>query len=129
VSPLEIQNPSLYHDRTTQDWHRRTLPKRHTAIDIDLFGYCDFCYDPLYVIESTTNPTKPVGVIFRMSRRLQVPAFRVLHNTEHVVWAQQVQPRSIVRHNPQDFAALLHQIRRVHYEDLPDHHHRITELM
>ena len=84
--PLEIQNRVLYQDRTVQDWHRRVMPRNADAIDLDLFGTCHraWCRDPLYFIEATTNPHKPVSILSRLSRKADGFGILVVHDTETI---------------------------------------------
>ena len=84
--PLEIQNEALYHDRTVQDWHRRVMPRNADAIDLDLFGTCHraWCRDPLYFIEASTNPSKPVSILNRLSRKADGFGILVVHDTDGI---------------------------------------------
>lgn len=84
--PLQILNETLYHDRTVQDWHRRTMARDADAIDIDLMGVChDFkCRDPLYIIEATTNPNKPATILRRLAEKSEAVGIVAVHNTETI---------------------------------------------
>lgn len=84
--PLHIMNQELYADRTVQDWHRRTLPRDHDAIDVDLVGVCHraWCRDPLYWIESTTRWDKPATILRRMAEKTDAYGIVVVHDTETI---------------------------------------------
>ena len=84
--PLTIMNEALYHDRTVQDWHRRVMPRDADAIDLDLFGTCrlPYCRDPLYFIEATTNPQKPVSILRRLAQKADGFGIVVVHDTETI---------------------------------------------
>ena len=84
--PLEVLNEALYHDRTVQDWHRRVMPRNADAIDLDLFGTCNraWCRDPLYFIEATTNPNKPVTILRRLAEKADGFGIVVEHDTETI---------------------------------------------
>ena len=57
-------------------WHRRVLPDRAKAIDIDLNGYCVICLRPMYLIEATSGTTtKPSSVIQAMADAAGCRAF------------------------------------------------------
>jgi len=86
--PLEIRNWALYHDRTVQDWHRESFPPDYWAIDLDLLGVCKFCKDPLYAIESTTNPNKPLSILSALATKLGIPGLMILHSNGAIVYAQ-----------------------------------------
>lgn len=90
--PQTILNPSLYADRTVQDWHRHSFPATAWAIDLDLLGACNRCREPLYLIESTTNPNKPVTILRNLARRSELPAFIIWHDTEVVTGGTQIYP-------------------------------------
>jgi len=77
--PLEIQNPEKYLDRTVQDWHRTTFGPFDKAMDIDLLGFCNSCSDPLYLLEASENPSKPLTVCRKVAKGLKIPLFLVLH--------------------------------------------------
>ena len=84
--PLQIMNETLYHDRTVQDWHRRVMPADADAIDLDLFGTCHkwTCRDPLYFIEATTNPNKPVTILRRLAEKADGFGIVAMHDTETI---------------------------------------------
>lgn len=90
--PRDIQNHDLYQDRTVQDWHRESFPADHWAIDLDLMGACRRCRQPLYLIESTTNPNKPSSILLRLAQRADIPAFVIYHDTEHITSAKRIYP-------------------------------------
>lgn len=90
MSPSTVLNPALYADRTVQDWHRNTFNKAAWAIDIDLLGACLICRTPLYLLESTTNPEKPVAIIGALSRLSGVPAFTILHHGGQILRADAI---------------------------------------
>jgi hypothetical protein len=84
--PLHIMNQELYADRTVQDWHRRTLPRDHDAIDVDLVGVChrSYCRDPLYWIESTTRWDKTATILRRFAEKTDAYGIVVVHDTETI---------------------------------------------
>lgn len=84
--PLEIMNHALYQDRTVQDWHRRVMPSDHDAIDLDLMGVChrSYCRDPLYFIEATTNPNKPVTILRRLAEKAGAFGIVAEHDTDTI---------------------------------------------
>lgn len=84
--PLEIQNQSLYQDRTVQDWHRRVMPRNADAIDVDLMGVCPhaWCRKSVYAYEATTNPNKPVTILRRLAMDAQLVGILVLHDTDGI---------------------------------------------
>lgn len=87
-----IQNIELYHDRTVQDWHRYTFPPAHKALDLDLFGFCQFCRETVYMVESTTNPNKATSVLRALAARASVPAAVVLHSDGEVTSGWVIHP-------------------------------------
>jgi hypothetical protein len=93
--PMLIQNQRLYEDRTVQMWHRHKLPRDYGAIDIDLMGYCAYglCRDPLYLIESTTNPNKPITVLRRLAERAHVFGLIVQHSEGVIIGGRLVYPQ------------------------------------
>lgn len=90
--PQQILNQALYHDRTVQDWHRDVFPASAWAIDLDLMGACNSCSEPLYLIESTTNPHKPVTILHRLAKRANLPAVVVLHENKCIKSARVIWP-------------------------------------
>lgn len=82
--PLEIGNHALYHDRTVQDWHRNMLPPSFMAIDLDLMGVCPTCKNPLYGIEATTNPNKPVTILRQLARKADMAGIVAMHDTHGI---------------------------------------------
>lgn len=94
--PKDILNPTLYADRTVQDWHRESFPPDYWAIDLDLMGACNRCRQPLYLIESTTNPNKPFTILENLAERANVPAVVVLHNTNEVIGAWVLKHRVVL---------------------------------
>jgi len=93
--PQDILNETLYHDRTVQDWHRKAFPASDWAIDMDLLGACNSCREPLYLIEATTNPRKPLTILQRLAERSSLPALVVLHDTESIQSARVIWPNVI----------------------------------
>lgn len=93
--PQVILNDALYHDRTVQDWHRNAFPASDWAIDMDLLGACNSCREPLYLIEATTNPNKPLSILKRLAMRSHLPAFVVLHDGEYIRSARVIWPTVI----------------------------------
>ena len=92
--PQTILNQALYQDRTVQDWHRESFSASDWAIDLDLLGACNSCQEPIYLIEATTNPRKPVTILRRLAERANLPAIVILHDTERIISAQTVWPGS-----------------------------------
>lgn len=93
--PQVILNDALYHDRTVQDWHRNAFPASDWAIDMDLLGACNSCREPLYLIEATTNPNKPLSILKRLAMRSHLPALVVLHDGESIKSARVIWPSVI----------------------------------
>lgn len=113
MSPLKIVNPSLYADRTVQDWHRSTFGPQDDAIDLDLFGACHRCREPLYLIEGSTFARKPTTILVSLARRANVPAFLVLHNRTTVVGGEQKWPVPR-RYSVDELALAFRALRSVH---------------
>lgn len=113
MSPRRVENEELYHDRTVQGWHRDSFPDSWTAIDLDLMGACQRCRRPLYLIESTTNPNKYVGILTALAQRSDVPAFIVYHNTSEVTGGKVIYPHH-ERCTPDRLIECLTNIRRNH---------------
>jgi len=119
--PLEIRNWALYHDRTVQDWHRESFPPDYWAIDLDLLGVCKFCKDPLYAIESTTNPNKPLSILSTLVRKLGIPGLMILHKEGSIVWARRV-GYSDERLTREQLEAAIGRLRESHYISCPKRH-------
>lgn len=81
---MEIGNHMLYHDRTVQDWHRNALPSSWMAIDVDLMGVCPVCKIPLYAIEATTNPNKPVTILRQLAVKADMAGIVAMHDTHGI---------------------------------------------
>lgn len=118
MSPDRVQNEDLYHDRTFQDWHRATFPKDHWAFDLDLFGACKWCKEPLWLAESTTNPNKSTTVLHALARRANVHGFLVLHDRStlllaRVVWSPTLRRGTEIKSQKQ-IEATLWAIRFLH---------------
>lgn len=113
-----IHNEDLYHDRTVQDWHRQAFDRDCWAIDLDLMGVCRSCRQPLYLIESTTNPAKPTSILRNLGERAAVPALVVWHDTHNITGAQQVWPHPLLRKLTEpDLRAYLTWLRVQHGRD------------
>lgn len=119
--PLTIGNHALYHDRTVQDWHRDTLPSSFMAIDLDLMGVCPRCKDPLYGIEATTNPNKPVTILRQLAVKADMAGIVAMHDTETITGFRVVRDQNDakVSLNPLQSAEMqlnqyIHQLRRQH---------------
>lgn len=112
--PQTILNPTLYADRTVQEWHRVSFPSTSWAIDLDLLGACNRCREPLYLIESTTNPNKPVSILRNLARRSQLPAFIIWHDTEVVTGGTQIFPSGPRFAGAAAMGSALMDIRTVH---------------
>lgn len=105
--PLEIQNPEKYLDRTVQDWHRTTFGPFDKAMDIDLLGFCNSCSDPLYLLEASENPSKPLTVCRKVAKGLKIPLFLVLHANGEVtggrfdhkpsIWLERLRLEEMIR--------------------------------
>jgi len=117
MSPYEIRNEALYHDRTVQDWHRLSFPRSYWAIDIDLMGACGQprCSMPLYLIESTTNPNKPIGILSKAGNMMNIPAFIVRHDASQIVEAHQISDGNSERLNESALHRNLEVVRQNHY--------------
>lgn len=112
--PHEILNPALYADRTVQDWHRRTFPTHHWAIDLDLMGACNMCREPLYLIESTTNPNKPTSILRALARRSGLDAFVIQHDTTRILSGNCIFPMPKRYESEAEMVEALVAIRLVH---------------
>lgn len=112
--PQAILNEALYHDRTVQDWHRRAFPASDWAIDLDLLGACNSCREPLYVIEATTNPHKPVTIMERLAQRANVPALVVLHDGNSIKSAKVLGPSTVDLPDERWLRSTLMLYRQVH---------------
>ncbi len=114
--PGHVRNPDDYFDRTIQHWHMRVMPSNHSAIDLDLMGYCDAagCRQPLYLIEATSNAeNKATSVLAALARSANVPALLLVHaNGEFSKW-KRVGGRSDW-HDEARCIAYLTLIRRAH---------------
>lgn len=73
-----VRNPDTYYDRVIQDWHMLNMPKDHDAIDLDLFGVCHSCRQPLYMIEGSSDPKKATSILQALSRRTGTPGLLML---------------------------------------------------
>lgn len=95
--PLQIVNQALYADRTVQNWHRTIFPPDFDAIDVDLLGYCHrgSCRQTLYLIESTTNPNKPLTVITKLAERAGVVGLMIQHDQNVILRGRVVHPDRI----------------------------------
>lgn len=87
-----IGNHELYQDRTVQDWHRVTFHRDWWAMDLDLMGACRSCYEPLYLIESTTNPNKATTMLRGLAKRADVPALVIYHRDRRIIRGRQIWP-------------------------------------
>lgn len=87
-----INNLTQYHDRTVQDWHRTHFPHDHSAIDLDLAGACRLCYDPLYLIESTSDPNKHTGFLRALARKADTPALLIEHHDNKITRGVELYP-------------------------------------
>lgn len=119
--PLNIGNHTLYHDRTVQDWHRDTLPSSFMAIDLDLMGVCPRCKDPLYGIEATTNPNKPVTILRQLARKADMAGIVAMHDTHGITGFRVVHDQSAAKWptNPLEtpemqLSGYIHQLRHQH---------------
>lgn len=111
--PQHIANETLYHDRTVQDWHRESFPSEYWAIDLDLMGVCKRCKKPLYLIESTTNPNKPLSILSALAKELGIPGLMILHNTEKIIYARSVgKSRQLTQQELEDGIRALRTIHR-----------------
>jgi hypothetical protein len=112
--PATIVNAGLYADRTVQDWHRETFSRDAWAIDLDLMGACHRCRDPLYLIEATTNPNKPVTILRKLAERANVAALIIFHDTHRVTGGRMIWPVSSTLWDASTLSANLLNIRRTH---------------
>lgn len=114
--PMQIVNRELYQDRTVQNWHRTVFPANAWAIDLDLMGACSRCREPLYLIESTTNPDKPVTILRRLAVKADLPALVIQHDRNVVVRGRLIHPHSHDLANEEQVTAILTLIRAEHAE-------------
>lgn len=112
--PQHILNPSLYADRTVQDWHRDTFPSHFWAIDLDLMGACKRCREPVYLIEATTNPSKPTSILRALAARAKVAAFVVEHDTERITRGKCIWPEFVRYGDEVQIRAALEVLRIIH---------------
>jgi hypothetical protein len=120
-----VRNPLLYQDRTVQDWHFNSMVRQASAIDLDLYGYCNLCYEPLYLIEASTNPDKAVNALMGLALRASVPAFLVLHRDGRIVKAHEL-TRTLVHEGGDALKAELALNRFTH---VTRHHPEIKGLL
>jgi hypothetical protein len=113
VSPAQITNPELYQDRFVQHWHRRVFPTDWWAIDVDLVGVCKKCRRPLYWIESTTNPNKPL-TIMRQIESPGVPGIVIIHDTQRIIEARWVSGENRIIGGETELSITLEQLRTQH---------------
>ena len=114
--PNVIINQQLYEDRTVQNWHRHSFPSTSHAIDLDLMGVCDRCREPLYLIESTTNPQKPLTILKRLAIRSQLPALMIQHDRSTVIRGVVIYPCNVVLTGEPEVHSFLEMCRRIHSE-------------
>lgn len=58
------------------DWHREALGDLSTMIDIDCYGYCSVCLEPLYIVEATKSKRrKTASVCEHLARSLDCAMF------------------------------------------------------
>lgn len=58
------------------DWHRERLGDLCTMIDIDCYGYCPRCFQPVYIVEATrSRRRKPATVCEHLSTALHCVLF------------------------------------------------------
>lgn len=114
--PLHIVNQDLYADRTVQNWHRTIFPANFDAIDVDLLGYCHLgsCRQTLYLIESTTNPNKPLTVITKLAERAGVVCLMIQHDQNVIVRGKIVYPIQEVLPDELSVYDAIRQIRSSH---------------
>lgn len=114
--PLNIVNQTLYADRTVQNWHRTIFPTNFDAIDVDLLGYCHLatCRQTLYLIESTTNPNKPLTVITKLAERAGVVGLMIQHDQNVIVRGKIVHPIRQVLPDELSVFDAIREIRAVH---------------
>jgi hypothetical protein len=115
--PLQIQNQQLYEDRTVQNWHRTVFPPNHDAIDIDLMGSCHRCREPLYLIESTTNPNKAYTILRKLAIRARIPALVIYHDTHVVIRGLVIHPLRQELSDADAVATLCSQVRSFHEQE------------
>ena len=113
--PLSIINSDLYADRTVQDWHRAAFPASAWAIDLDLLGACNLCRCPVYLIEATTNPNKPLSILKKLAEVSSLPAFVIWHDTQTVTSGRQIYPKYVALPSQTHVATALISVRRQHY--------------
>ena len=115
--PHDIVNPTLYGDRTVQDWHRDTFGRDAWAIDLDLMGACHKCREPLYLVESTTNPHKATTILLALSRRSRIPALVILHDTVQIRSGTVLTPIRRYLGDSDQVADYLQELRSIHMHD------------
>lgn len=120
-----VHNPRLYQDRTVQDWHYDNMTRQAKAIDLDLYGYCSCCYEPLYLVEASTNPDKATNALMGLAVRVQAPAFLVLHHQGRVVGGREL-TRSLTHPTPEAVRTALAMCRFTH--TARQHPHQVALL-
>lgn len=108
-----VHNQRLYQDRTVQDWHYDSLSRQAVAIDLDLYGYCSCCYEPLYLVEASTNPDKATNALMGLAVRAQAPAFLILHRRGRVTGGHEL-TRSLTHSTPEAVRTALAMHRFTH---------------
>ena len=114
MSPQEIQNQQLYHDRTVQDWHRNSFPSDWWAIDLDLVGVCNKCRESLYFIESTTNPNKATSILKRLAQKSGTTALIVYHSNGLIMRGKVVFPDMLPLKSEEEISDYLRSVRDDH---------------
>lgn len=118
--PTHIKDPAAYFNRVVQHWHMTTMGQQCKAIDIDLYGWCEFnhygyCAQPLYVIESSFV-YKPTTVVRKLADRLGVPGLLIEHDDTSVTRWHIVHPEPVGRDREVDsLAAYLVMVREAHW--------------
>lgn len=115
--PLAIINQHLYEDRTVQNWHRTVFPRDSWAIDLDLMGACSRCRAPLYLIESTTNPQKPLSILKSLAMRARLPALVIQHDTNIIVCGIVIYPERARLEGEQQVHDFLSLVRQIHVDE------------
>lgn len=88
-----VRNPEKYFDRTVQEWHATRFPRNFGAIDVDLGGYCENCYQWLYIIEAAEVVNKPTGLAQRLAQTSGAVGLLIVHGDGKVQQGARVFPQ------------------------------------
>lgn len=138
-----------WRDLTYNRWHRKRSLRRYIGleaahrcamVDIDSFEYCNWCYEPLALVETARQRgPKTATATARLAKAADIPAYRLLYevddaNEQHCdcgnitghgeitrFWLSRIWParEGEVELSPAEWANCLYQLRRDHYVICP----------